>query len=119
MPAKHEALRDAQSCLCLPDEQLEYWAEAYRAMPHLARRGVTFDVFLAATPQVREHPTHLVLLALRFRLDERARTLASLAAREPRSPEAPGLAGTRPIEKLRHHRYPRGAQRGFWWRSQA
>lgn len=96
----------------LPDEQLEYWAEVYLELPGPRRRGVSFEQFLAATPQVREAPLLLEQLAVQARLDELARTVGVLGQRQRYAIaelERSGAccANGRLVEKLRHRRHPR------------
>lgn len=95
----------------LPDEQLEHWARVYLAMPWLCRRGITFERFLSATPQVRESGS-LPALVVRSRLDELARQLADMAARhrsflDDLERGGASCANGRMVERLKHHRYPR------------
>jgi hypothetical protein len=38
--------RAPEGALVVPDVQLHFWAEFFRANPMLARRGITFEAFL-------------------------------------------------------------------------
>lgn len=104
------------SPLVLPDEQVIYWARVYRAMPHLAKHGVTFEHFLCATPQVRASGS-LPALAVRERIDQRMRDFGALRSVMTKLERAGvGCANGRFIEKMNHHRYERGARRAVHFR---
>lgn len=93
----------------LPDEQLEHLAEQYLALPPRVRAVFTFEAFLVATPQVRESARYLVQIAVRLGADQGARDgIAVLAEYSARATYA---SGPRVVEKLRHHRHPRGPRR--------
>jgi hypothetical protein len=108
-----------QPPLMLADEQLEYWAECYRALPRLAARGVTFEQFLGATPQARECSRLLLQLLVRERLEARGAAPYALSSKEQQVlRKALGrsvrvIDNGRLVEKLRHHRHPRGKFRDF------
>ncbi len=102
----------------LPDAQLDYWACAYLALPGLARRGISFERFLAATPQVRAVPRLLVQLELRARLERLEAEAAGLSPRHRGAIERLERAGARCengrwVEPLRHHAHPRSNHRDF------
>lgn len=113
MPMKIPAQqRSRLAPFTLPDEQLEYWAEIYLELPGPRRRGVSFEQFLAATPQVRDAPLLLEQLAVRSRLDELGRTAGLLGERQRHAIDALERQGAccangRVVEKLRHRRHPR------------
>lgn len=90
------------------DEHIERQAEIYLANPALRLRGVPFDVFLQA-------PGEWLLYAanpLRPTADD-ARQLSSkeiAIVRDGLRRATAVASGSRPIEKLRHHRYPRSTR---------
>ncbi len=97
-----------RSALILSDEQLEHWARVYSAMPWLGRHGITFERFLTATPQARESGA-LPALAMRARIDQRALDFSALRNVMSAMERAGACcANGRLVEKLKHHRHPRG-----------
>ena len=99
----------------LSDAELEYWARVYLGAPQLRRRGIAFEDFLRASPEVREDVRRALQLAVRARVDDLDRHVAVLAAGAIEALERGGAccANGRYIEKLRHHRHPVGARRPF------
>ena len=106
--SQQPAMLDAP--LILPDVQIEYWAELYLARGDLARRGISFETLLRATPQVRAAGgLPAVLAAADLGELHRAAQLRA-CAREIARMERIGARcsnGTL-VEKLRHHAHPRG-----------
>jgi len=88
----------------LPDAALEFWGEIYRANPRLAERGLTFEQFLA-DPEAHLHDS------ARYQLP-----IAALVALKSALRSTQVVGNGRVVEKLRHHRHPRGAYRDFMGR---
>lgn len=89
----------------LADEQLEYFAEVYLAMPEALRESCGFEQFLAATPAVRDsRPLLPAQRAVRERL---LSTRDRMMLREALAVALSTIGNGRHIEKLRHHRHPR------------
>jgi hypothetical protein len=96
----------------MPDEQIEFWAEIYLAMPRLRGTGVSFERFLRTTPQVREVELLPAVLALCGGKALSAITRSALielaeAAIAQLEREGALCSNGRFVEKLRHHRHPR------------
>lgn len=106
------------NAIYMPDAQLEFWAEIYLAMPRLRRSGTSFEQFLRATPQAREVELlpAVVMLCGGKALAARTRSaLLELAEAAITHLERDGAlcSNGRFVEKLRHHRHPRGNFRDF------
>lgn len=115
MRATLNAHRSVHAPFTTSDEQLEFWACVYLANPLVRARGVSFEQFLR-TPSwylVGARPRAVIAV---HGLKPRTRTaLLELAEAAVAALEREGArcSDGRFVEKLRHHRHPRGARRDF------
>lgn len=108
--------RSVHAPFTVPDEQLEFWGRVFLANPRLRARGVSFEQFVRTPWWYLVGPRVPVVISLHGRLKPSTRAaFLELAERAVEMLERDGAAcaNGRFVEKLRHHRHPRGAHRDF------
>ena len=94
--------------LYLSDEQLEHYGRIYRRLPESWRAAHSFGYFLSRVPQLRAQlASHSAPRSAYASLSSRER----LQLRDALERSIEVIDNGRRIEKLKHHRHPRGPQR--------
>ena len=109
--------RSTHAPFTVSDELLEFWGAVFLLNPRLRAQGVSFEQFVRAPALYLVGARVIVLRARPKAATTRAARAADVEgcerAVELLEREGAASANGRMVEKLRHHRHPRGAFRAF------